>query len=237
MRELLIEHGALSMRAVTFSDDRLRVEIKSHGNRMLPSTEDLTGILQQQSLLELHLSGSMDPSLFQEVPGTSESVKKLSCCFHCCNGDIGDMEKTALPLLSKFPRLEELTWNDAHEWINEHQMLKLARVTPNLRVLRLHEDMDGAEGSWRIFVSDCSVARLSAALPLQSFWVGSSSFLTRASGPVDYGDDDYGDDWDAGAFDLSPKALEALARHCPSLESVCLNSYGVYCFSVVWRSA
>ena len=56
----------------------------------------------------------------------------------------------------------------------------------------------------------------------QLLWVGSSSFLTRESGPVDYGDD-----WEPGAFDLSPKALEAMARHCPSLESVCLNSYGV----------
>jgi hypothetical protein len=234
LRELLIEHGALSMRPVTWwSDDKSRAEIKCDYNRMIPSTEDLTDILQQQSLLELHLhdgSASMNPSLFQEVPGTNESVKKLSCCFCCGNGDIGDMEESALPLLSKFPRLEELTWDYAHEWINEHQMLKLARVTPNLSVLRLHGDSDGPEGSRRIYVSDSGVARLSAALPLQSLWVGSSSFLTRASEPVDYADGDYGGVWEPVAFDLSPKALEAMARHCPSLESVCLNSYGVDCF-------
>ncbi len=229
MRELLSEHGASSMGPVTWSDDQSRAKIMSHGGRMFPSTEDLAGILRQQSLLELHLYAGSE-SMFQEVPGTSESVKKLTCSFGGGNGDIGDMEETALPLLSKFPRLEELTWNYAHESINEHQMLQLARVTPNLRVLRLHGDSEGAEGSRRIDVSDGGVACLSAALPLQSLWIGSSSFLTRASELVDYADDDHEDVWEAGAFDLSPKALEAMARHCPSLESVCLDSYEVDCF-------
>ena len=228
LRELLIEFGALSVGPVTWSDDKSRAKITSHGNRVFPSTEDLTGILQQQSLVELHLYDGSE-SMFQEVPGTSESVKKLTCSFGGGNGDIGDVEETALPLLSKFPRLEELTWNYAHESINEHQMLQLARVTPNLRVLRLHGDRDGPEGSRRIYVSDDVVARLSAALPLQSLWVGSSSFLTRASEPVDNADDDY-DDWEPGSGWLSPKALEAMARHCPSLESVCLDSYEVDCF-------
>ena len=229
LRELLIEHGALSLGALTWSDDKSRAEISSHGNRVFPSSEDLAGILQQQSLSDLRLHDG-NASLFQEVPGTSESVKKLSCCFDGGYGDIGDTEETALPLLSKFPRLEELTWIHAHEWINEHQMLQLARVTPNLRVLKLHGDRDGAEGSRRICVTDGGVARLSAALPLQSLWVGSSRFLARASEPDDDADEHFDDDWEVGAFDLSPKALEAMAQHCPSLESVCLDSYGVDCF-------
>ncbi len=232
LRELLIEHGAmpsseLTQSPVTWSDDKSRAEIRmgirSHGTLMLPSTEDLTAILQAQSLTELHLHDGNE-SLFQEVPGTSESVKKLSCCLDGCRPDIEDNKETALLLLSKFPLLEELTWDYAHAWINEHEIFQLARVTPNLRVLRLHGDREVTEGSGRICVSDGGVARLTAALPLQSLWVGSSSFLTSLSEPVDYKDV-----WEPGGYDLSPKPLEALSRQCPSLESLCLDSYEVNC--------
>ena len=171
---------------------------RSHGALMVPSTEDLTAILKTQSLAELHLHDGNE-SLFKEVPGTSESVKRLSCCMDCCRPDIDDKKETALPLLSKFPLIEELTWDCAHAWINERQILKLACVTPNLRVLKLHGDRDkGAEGSGRICVSDGGVERLTAALPLQSLWVGSSSFLSSVSEPVDY----YNDEWEPGGYDL-----------------------------------
>ena len=226
LRDLLIEHGALSMRSVTWSDDKSRAEIQSDGFWMSPSAEELTGVLQQHSLFELRLHDG-NGRIFQNVPGKSECVKKLSCRFDHGVSWIGNTEEKALPLLSKFPCLEELTWGYAHSWINEHQMLKLARVTPNLRVLRLYGDRDGAEDSMRINVSDGGVERLSAELPLQSLWVGSSSFLTRASKLVHCADDDFEDYWEPGAFDLSPKALEAMARHCPSIENVCLESYGV----------
>jgi hypothetical protein len=96
----------------------------------------------------------------------------------------------------------------------------------NLRVLKLHGDRDkGAEGSGRICVSDGGVKRLTAALPLQSLWVGSSSFRSSVSEPVDY----YNDEWEPGGYDLSPKPLEALSRQCPSLESLCLDSYEANC--------